>query len=116
MGLTRRDGWMLTGLMPFKGATDFQRLMAITDETPVAARELRPEAPDALCEVIDRCLKKAAAERFPNAMAMRAELERYLEKHPAGETELKALMERLFPDRAERDRQKLGQYHAIVDG
>jgi len=59
--------------------------------------------------------KKIPAERFSNAMAMRAELERYLETHQAGEAELKALMERLFPDQAERDRQRLGQYHAVVD-
>jgi len=106
---------LLTGLMPFKGANDFQVFMAITDGQPIATRELRPDAPDALCEVIERCLKKLPAERFPNAMAMRAELERYLETHPAGEAELKALMERLFPDHAERDRQRLGQYHAVVD-
>ncbi len=106
---------LLTGVLPFKGANDFQVFMAITDGTPLAVRELRPDAPEALCDVVDRCLKKAPAERFSSAMGLRAELEKYLDAHPAGEADLKALMERLYPDQAERDRQKLGQYHAVVD-
>ncbi|MBL8952737.1 MAG: protein kinase [Myxococcaceae bacterium] len=106
---------LLTGAMPFEGANDFQVLIAITDGEPLPVRELRPEAPEALCEIIDRCLAKAPAARYGNAMAMRAELEKFLESQPAGERELRALMERLYPDTSERDRQKLGQYDAVVD-
>jgi len=106
---------MMTGVMPFKGKTDFEVFEAICGEEPTALEQLRPDAPEALREVVARCLRKAPADRWPSAMAIRAELEKYLDAHPAGGAELEKLMANLFPDRAERERQKLGQYDDIVD-
>src|SRR5690606_34356044 len=87
---------MLTGQLPFTAKNDALILNAIADRPHVPVAELRPEAPPLLCAIVERCLSKTPAER-PSAMALRAELERFLEPHAAGEAELRGLMERLFP-------------------
>jgi serine/threonine protein kinase len=93
---------MLTGVMPFQGKNEFAVLSAIADAQHVPVVELRPEAPMALCESVERCLSKSPSQR-PSAMALRNELEKFLEAHPAGRAELKALMERLYAIEKSRD-------------
>ena len=90
---------MLTGVMPFTGKNEYAVLSAIVEAPLVPARELRPDAPAQLCAIAERCLRKVPSERWPSAMALRAELEKFLDTHPAGQDELKALMDRLYPTR-----------------
>ncbi|MBK7858870.1 MAG: protein kinase [Archangiaceae bacterium] len=89
---------MLTGVMPFNGATDQQIFDAIVTAQPTPVRALRPDAPPELCEIVERCLQKSPAARWPDAMAIRAEAEKYLDARPAGQIELAELMARLFPE------------------
>ncbi len=93
---------MLTGVMPFQGKNEFAVLTAIADAQHVPVAELRPEAPLVLCAIVERCLSKSPAQR-PSAMVLRNELEKFLEAHPAGQAELKALMDRLYAIEKSRD-------------
>jgi serine/threonine protein kinase len=57
---------LLTGRLAFEGET-LPELIAKTLQIPhPPARSLRPDIPDALSAVIDRCLEKMPAGRYPN--------------------------------------------------
>jgi serine/threonine protein kinase len=62
---------MLTGRPPFAAANSMALLLKHVSERPRPIAELRPEAPKALCEAIERALKKAPEDRWPTAAAFR---------------------------------------------
>jgi TolB-like protein/tetratricopeptide (TPR) repeat protein len=65
---------MATGQRPFQGRSSAELASAILRDTPQPLRELRAELPEALCRVIQRCLEKSAADRFPSARDLRSAL------------------------------------------
>ena len=46
----------------------------LLEETPVPIRERRPEVPAGLANVLDKCLARDPADRYPTAAAMRQAL------------------------------------------
>jgi TolB-like protein len=65
---------MLAGRRPFDG-DDAQRLAhAIRHEDPEPLRRLRPDAPAALCRIVDRCLSRDLGQRPADANVVAAEL------------------------------------------
>jgi serine/threonine-protein kinase len=62
---------MLTGRVPFTAGNSMALLMKQVSERPRPIAELRPDAPRALCEVIERALAKSPDDRWPTAAAMR---------------------------------------------
>lgn len=60
---------MLTGRVPFTGGNSMSLLLKHITETPRPIAELRPDAPRALCEAIDRALVKEREDRWPTATA-----------------------------------------------
>ncbi len=58
---------MATGQKPFQGRSSAELASAILRDTPRPVRELRAELPEGLDGVIQRCLKKSAADRFQSA-------------------------------------------------
>jgi serine/threonine protein kinase len=62
---------MLTGRPPFAAGNSMALLLKHVSERPRPIAELRPEAPKALCEAIERALKKAPEDRWPTAAAFR---------------------------------------------
>ena len=69
---------MLSGATLFPGRTPQQVLVAHAVEAPKPVRELRPDAPAALAELIAQCLAKDPAQRPANARAVLQELERIM--------------------------------------
>jgi TolB-like protein/tetratricopeptide (TPR) repeat protein len=65
---------MATGEKPFQGQSAAELASAILRDTPRPVRELRAELPEGLEGVIQRCLKKSAADRFPSARDLRTGL------------------------------------------
>ncbi|MGH7578041.1 MAG: protein kinase domain-containing protein [Longimicrobiales bacterium] len=65
---------MLAGVRPFGADSDAVLLHAIRHDEPQPLRRLRPEAPQALARVVERCLRKEPAARYSSASALRAEL------------------------------------------
>jgi serine/threonine-protein kinase len=61
---------MVTGERPFGGATTVEVIVAITRDEPEPAAKKNPEVADSVGRVIDRCLRKSPADRFPSAAAL----------------------------------------------
>ncbi len=59
--------FLLTGQAPFVRETPMETLVAHVHEPPVHIRDLRPEVPADLADVIMRCLEKDPAARYQDA-------------------------------------------------
>jgi serine/threonine-protein kinase len=62
---------MLTGRLPFSAGNSMALLLKHVSQRPPSIIELRPEAPKALRETIERALAKSPEDRWPSAAAMR---------------------------------------------
>ncbi|GIW81223.1 MAG: hypothetical protein KatS3mg105_3030 [Gemmatales bacterium] len=63
----------LTGRFPFEGSP-VQKMMAHQSQEPIPVRELCPQAPPALADIIARLMKKEPGERYPNIDRVASEL------------------------------------------
>jgi Tol biopolymer transport system component len=70
---------MCTGQPPFDGNSAYVVLKKVTEEPPRPIREVNPDVPDWLVEIIDRLLAKNPADRFQSA----AEVAELLSQHLA---------------------------------
>src|SRR5262249_51443824 len=68
----------LTGQPPFRAETPLDTLVQVIEGEPVPPRRLNPGVPPALETVCLRCLEKAPEARYPSAVALAEDLERYL--------------------------------------
>jgi serine/threonine protein kinase len=64
----------LSGKLPFQRDTATGTLVAIASEPPRPLAEVAPGLPDAVHEVVSRCLRKAPHERFESARALASAL------------------------------------------
>ena len=62
---------MLTGKPPFSAGNSMALLLKHVSERPRPIAELRPEAPKAMCDAIERALKKSPEDRWATAAAFR---------------------------------------------
>ena len=67
--------YMLTGRPPFEGSGAVQVMRAHAREPVVPPSAHRPDLPGDLEAVVLRCLAKDPADRFPDAVGLRAALE-----------------------------------------
>jgi len=65
---------LLTGELPFEGGTSQETMLHRLTDQPVALRNKRPEAPEALEAVILRALARDPHERFPDVSSLAAAL------------------------------------------
>jgi tetratricopeptide (TPR) repeat protein len=61
---------MVTGRPPFRGADAGSLIRAIRTETPAPIRSLVPAVPPELAAIVQRCLEKDPARRYPDAGAL----------------------------------------------
>jgi formylglycine-generating enzyme required for sulfatase activity/tRNA A-37 threonylcarbamoyl transferase component Bud32/DNA-directed RNA polymerase subunit RPC12/RpoP len=61
---------MLTGKLPFKGKDTMSLLMSLATDTPQPVRELNPDVPPSLADLVTQLLAKAVGERPRSARAM----------------------------------------------
>jgi serine/threonine protein kinase len=73
---------MATGRRAFQGDTNISTLAAVLEREPVPLRTLAPASPPALDVIVRRCLRKNAAERYPDMAAVGAALQGLM-KHSA---------------------------------
>jgi serine/threonine protein kinase len=69
---------LLTGLPPFRGATQLETVRMVLEERPAAPRKLNDEVPRGLDAVCMRCLEKHTAGRYLSAADLAGELDRFL--------------------------------------
>jgi WD40 repeat protein len=68
---------LLTGQLPFQGDSALEVLHAVTSDEPVRPRRLQPRLPRDLEAITLHCLEKAPARRYPTALALAEDLERF---------------------------------------
>jgi serine/threonine-protein kinase len=65
---------LLTGHLPFRGASMTKLMFVIANEPHQSVTELRPELPEHLNAVVDRALAKDPSERFQSGAEMASAL------------------------------------------
>jgi DNA-binding response OmpR family regulator len=65
---------LYTGELPFYSENEKFLIDLILEQEPVSPRELNPGIPPALEAIILKCLKKDPAQRYPSALALKADL------------------------------------------
>jgi serine/threonine-protein kinase len=68
---------LLTGIAPFRRDTLQESCAAVLGLAPPPLSTLRPTLAQGLCEVVERCLRKDPAERYPNVAQLAAALAGY---------------------------------------
>ncbi len=71
----------LTGLPPFLGATPAETLALVQTRPPLPPRQRRPDVPAALEYVCLKCLRKRPTRRYPSALALADDLQRFAKGH-----------------------------------
>ena len=70
---------LLTGQLPFQGGSSLEVLRAVTSDEPVRPRRLQPRLPRDLEAITLHCLEKEPHRRYPSALALAEDLERFRE-------------------------------------
>lgn len=69
---------MCSGRPPFRASTTLAVLKRVADDTPRAIREIIPEVPEWLCDIITKLHAKNPNERFQSAQEVAGVLSKYL--------------------------------------
>jgi hypothetical protein len=72
---------LLAGRRAFRGESEWSAINALVHDQPTPLQELRPDVPEALAQVVGRCLEKDRALRYPSAVELLDDLRRLA---PAG--------------------------------
>ena len=70
---------LLTGQLPFQGDSTLEVLRAVTSDEPARPRRLQPRLPRDLEAITLHCLEKEPARRYPSALALAEDLQRFRE-------------------------------------
>ena len=68
---------LLTGQLPFQRDSTLELLKAVTSDEPTRPRRLQPRIPRDLEAITLHCLEKEPSRRYPSALALAEDLERF---------------------------------------
>ncbi|HNN96905.1 MAG TPA: protein kinase [Pseudomonadota bacterium] len=69
---------LLAGRPPFLDETPAATMVRVLSEDPTLLRNINPALPSALETIVSKCLNKEPAQRYPSALALAEDLERFL--------------------------------------
>jgi eukaryotic-like serine/threonine-protein kinase len=73
---------LIAGRLPFKGETSLETLLQVMHVEPLPPRRLQPKVPPDLETITLKCLEKEPARRYPTALELARDLERFLAGEP----------------------------------
>ena len=73
---------LLTGCVPFSGASSAEIVRRVREEEPILPRKLRPQVNADLETICLRCLEKDPEHRYASAVEVADELDRYRRREP----------------------------------
>src|SRR5216110_2652873 len=73
---------LLTGQPPFAGGTTYETIKLLLDTEPRSPRLLNPKIDRDLSTICLKCLEKDSQRRYPSALALAEDLERWLKHEP----------------------------------
>src|SRR5438132_9986556 len=73
---------LLTGQPPFAGGTTYETIKLLLDTEPRQPRLLNPKIDRDLSTICLKCLQKDSKRRYPSALALAEDLERWLRHEP----------------------------------
>ena len=73
---------LLTGHPPFAGGTTYETIKLLLDTEPRQPRSLNPKIDRDLSTICLKCLEKDPKRRYPSALALAEDLERWLKHEP----------------------------------
>ncbi len=75
---------MLTGRLPFESGDPLEVIHGHIARTPLSPREVRPEVPAPLSDMVMKLMAKAAEERYQSALRLKADLARWRSELDSG--------------------------------
>ncbi|MBI5477653.1 MAG: serine/threonine protein kinase, partial [Deltaproteobacteria bacterium] len=107
---------MLTRQSPFSAPAEMELIFAVRDARYLPIREINPNVPPELCDVVDRAMTRSRGHRFQTAhdfgLALRGFLSRHAPRYQR--SRLAHLLRRLFENDIESDLRLMEDYE--VDG
>ena len=73
---------LLTGRPPFQTGSPMETLREVLEKDPISAMDLNAQVPRDLETICSKCMQKAPGRRYPSALALSAELQRFLHGEP----------------------------------
>jgi serine/threonine-protein kinase len=106
---------LLARRRPFDAKGEAAIMNAILYQTMKPIRQCRPDVPEELARIIERCLAKNRDERYANCRQLRADLERFIHHggKPVGTEELASLVAKLVPKESESSSAAAGPASAM---
>jgi hypothetical protein len=101
---------MVTGQLPFTGASVLDTLHAIAFEETRPLTALRPNLPPSLQRVVTRCLRKRAPDRYPDAKELVADLKAVQREVESGISSKAPLAARLLEQWRSLQERTLGEW------